>query len=76
MLKKPRYPHPPTQGDPSGAALGTLMQKLYAPPPPATALAAGTVGTVGGGQPFAQYQPTLVLRYCVSAQGGIPKQGK
>ncbi|HWA92249.1 MAG TPA: tail fiber protein [Rhizomicrobium sp.] len=67
---------PPTQGDPSGAALGTLAQKLYAPPPPSTLLAGGTIGTVGGGQPIPQYQPTLVLRYCVSLQGGAPKAGK
>lgn len=69
---------PTTQGDPSGAALGTIPQKLYAAPPPAvaTTLAVGTIGSVGGGQPIPQYQPTLVLRYCVSLQGGVPKAGK
>lgn len=67
---------PPTQGDPSGVALGTLAQKLYAAPPPAALLAGGSISTVGGGQPIPQYQPTLVLRYCVSAQGAKPMAGK
>src|SRR6185312_10687261 len=69
---------PATQGDPSGASLGTFMMatKLYVAPPPATMLAGGTIGSVGGGQPIPQYQPTLVLRYCISLQGGAPKAGK
>jgi len=67
---------PATQGDPSGASLANFAQKLYVAPPPATTLAAGTIGKVGGNQPFAQYQPTLVLRYCVNITGAKPKADK
>lgn len=67
---------PGTQGDPTGAAIATFMapNTLYAMPPPATTMSANAVGSTGGGQPFSQYQPSLVLRYCIALTGAVSKK--
>lgn len=53
--------------DPSGAT-----PQLYAAGSPATALAAGSVSSSGGGGPHNNIQPSIVLQYCIATNGMYP----
>jgi microcystin-dependent protein len=59
--------------DPAGALLTTGKVKIYdSTQGPPVAMAKETIGLAGGGQPFDQYQPTLVIRYCIALTGIVP----
>ncbi len=64
----------PTTNDPSGNLLATYGagQHIYVPGAAGKVMSPAAIGFTGGGQPFDQYQPSLVLRYCVALTGIFP----
>ena len=58
---------------PSGNVLGAA-NNLYGNTAALTALAASTVGNIGGTQPHLNMQPFLTLLFCVALQGIFPSQ--
>lgn len=61
---------------PTGALLATFpaAQPAYSTTAPTVPMAKEAIASAGGGQPFDQYQPSLVLRYCVAVVGDFPKR--
>jgi microcystin-dependent protein len=51
----------------------TVAGSIYGDPG-ALAMAPGTTGAAGGGQPFDNLQPYLVLAYCIALQGIFPSR--
>jgi microcystin-dependent protein len=58
---------------PTGRVLA-VAANAYGTPGSLTALAAGTVANVGGGQPHTNLQPYLGLMFCIALQGIFPSQ--
>jgi microcystin-dependent protein len=65
-----------SSSDPSGNLLSTFAsgQHIYAPNPAGKVMSSQSIGTTGSNIPFDQYQPSLVLRYCVALQGVFPSR--
>lgn len=61
---------------PTAALLPTFpaAQPAYATTAPSVQMAKEAIAPAGGGMPFDQYQPSLVLRYCVAVVGDFPKR--
>lgn len=61
---------------PTTALLATFpaAQPAYATTAPSVQMAKEAIAPAGGGMPFDQYQPSLVLRYCVAVVGDFPKR--
>jgi microcystin-dependent protein len=57
---------------PGGNLLATGVNEIYAAPSQLVALAAGTIGNVGGSQAHLNMQPFLVLSFCIALQGIFP----
>ena len=75
--------NPGSTNSPGGAVLaailgGTLQGrdhgKIYSTGTLDTALVPGSVVPLGGGQPHANLQPTLTLRYCIALNGMFPQR--
>ena len=59
----------------SGNILGqTQAIKLYGSAAPTTAMAAGAISSVGGGQPHNNFQPYLCVDFIISLFGDFPSQ--
>lgn len=69
-------PAPPNVKPVAGAALATFpaAATAYATTTPTVPMAKESTTTAGAGMPFDQYQPSLVLRYCVAVTGDFPKR--
>jgi len=60
---------------PSPNILAAEATAIYAPPDAnLVALAAGTIGNIGGSQPHSNMQPFLTLNFCIALQGIFPSQ--
>ncbi len=81
----PRHTHPfyasaqtADSPNPAGNALATFASgtNVYVSggPAPNQALSAATVGSAGQNLPVSEYQPTLVIRYCVALNGVFPSR--
>ncbi len=62
--------------NPQGAALATFppARHSYVVAPASQTMTPGSIGVAGSSVPFPQYQPTLVLRYCVAMAGVFPQR--
>ena len=69
-------PAPPNVKPVTGAALATFpaAATAYAATTPTVPMAKESTTMAGGGMPFDEYQPSLVLRYCVAVTGDFPKR--
>jgi microcystin-dependent protein len=63
-------------GSPSGALLGTLGGKDYAPAgsPADTAMSANAIGLTGNATPVSTQSPSLSMTWCVALQGIFPSR--
>lgn len=63
---------------PSGNILGAVPSafpvNFYSTGNASTVMNNGVIGNTGGNQPFSQYQPSTVLRYCVALTGVFPSR--
>ncbi|MDL9979515.1 phage tail protein [Microbacterium sp. ASV49] len=64
----------PTTNSPSGAHWSAQATAAYGPVPGAAALAPGSIGPAGGGQPHENMPPYLVSTYIISFFGIFPSQ--
>ncbi|MBV9992418.1 MAG: tail fiber protein [Alphaproteobacteria bacterium] len=69
-------PSPPNVKPVAGAALATFpaASTAYATTAPVVPMVAESTAMAGESKPFDQYQPSLVLRYCVAVTGDFPKR--
>lgn len=68
---------PPTTTAPTGAALATLPRSappIYAAGPPNASLSPPAISTTGGGQPFPNLQPYLVVTFVIALTGIFPSR--
>lgn len=61
-------------GNMLAAVDATTFGNSYAPASNLAALAAGTIGNVGGSQPHVNEMPYLVLNFCIALQGIFPSR--
>lgn len=54
--------------------LAAEATQMYGPATNLVALAAGTIGVVGGSQPHNNMQPFLTLNFCIALQGIFPSR--
>ena len=57
---------------PAGAVLASPLNMTYRPLGAPVAMHAGTLSSVGGGQPHQNMQPHLTLTFCIALQGIFP----
>jgi microcystin-dependent protein len=58
----------------ANASFATASQQIYSTAAPATPMAAGMVGTYGGGQGHENRQPFLALNWIIALSGIFPSQ--
>jgi microcystin-dependent protein len=73
------HPHPllasnqvAADRNPANAVLAQALSQIYINDTPATNMAAGAIGPVGGNQPHANVQPYLCLNFIISLFGIFP----
>ena len=59
--------------NPTGQVLGQALN-VYANPTTTTALRAGSVTNVGGGQAHNNMQPSIAINFCIALQGLFPSR--
>ncbi len=59
--------------NPAGQVLGQALN-VYANPTATTALRAGSVTNVGGGQAHNNMQPSIAINFCIALQGLFPSR--
>jgi microcystin-dependent protein len=60
--------------NPGSHVLASPLNLSYRAPDSSTALAAGTIGNVGGSQPHPNMQPFLTLSFCIALVGIFPSR--
>ena len=65
---------PATPSPQSLATYGTTPNVYAGTPGAMTPMSASAIGSAGNNLPFDQYQPSLVMRYCVAMNGIFPTQ--
>lgn len=66
---------PATSAAPTGRVLAASAREAYGPPGGLATLADGALASAGGGQPHTNFQPSLVLRFCIAYDGLYPQRG-